>query len=87
MAEWPAAALETETKIPPPPAAPIALELRVPRLPVARAADVFLGARAPDLGGTADVELEIRPLYEIDDFGDAFSPELKADAERIMARS
>jgi len=24
---------------------------------------------------------------EIDDFGDAFSPELKADAERIMAKT
>lgn len=43
--------------------------------------------RWPAIDGNGEVELEIRPLYEIEDFGDAFSPELKADAERIMAKT
>lgn len=42
--------------------------------------------RWPALDANGEVELEVRPLYEIEDFGDAFSPELKADAERIMAK-
>ena len=41
----------------------------------------------PQSDGHGEVELEIRQLYEIEDFGDAFSPELKADAERIMAKT
>jgi hypothetical protein len=43
--------------------------------------------RWPCLDGDGNVELEIRPLYEIDDFGDAFAGDLKAEAERIMAKS
>jgi len=43
--------------------------------------------RWPCLDGDGNVELEIRQLYEIDDFGDAFSEELKAEAERIMAKT
>ena len=43
--------------------------------------------RWPCRDADGNVELEIRPLWEIDDFGDAFSPELKADAERIMAKT
>ena len=31
--------------------------------------------------------LEVRQLYEIDDFGEAFAGDLKADAERIMAKT
>ncbi|HEX7943895.1 MAG TPA: YciI family protein [Phenylobacterium sp.] len=38
----------------------------------------------PPLDGHGEVELEIRQLYEIADFGDAFSPELAADAVRIL---
>ncbi|MBL8769890.1 MAG: YciI family protein [Phenylobacterium sp.] len=40
--------------------------------------------RWPALDGDGEVELEVRPLYEIEDFGDAFTPELKADAQRIL---
>lgn len=43
--------------------------------------------RWPPLDGHGEVELEIRPLWEIEDFGDAFSADLKADAERIMGGS
>ena len=43
--------------------------------------------RWPCLDGDGNVELEIRPLYEIDDFGDAFAGDLKAEAERIMAKT
>ncbi|MBX3485984.1 YciI family protein [Phenylobacterium sp.] len=43
--------------------------------------------RWPILDGHGEVELEIRPLWEIEDFGDAFSPDLKAEAERIMGGS
>jgi hypothetical protein len=41
----------------------------------------------PCVDGDGDVELEIRQLYEIDDFGDAFSGDLKAEAHRIMAKT
>ena len=48
-------------------------------------AEVIAWARKwPPLDGHGEVELEIRQLYEIADFGEAFSPELAADAERIM---
>ena len=51
-------------------------------------AEVVAWARKwPPLDAHGEVELEIRQLYEIDDFGDAFSPELKADAQRIMGGS
>lgn len=40
--------------------------------------------RWPCLDAHGDVELEIRQVYEIDDFGDAFSPELREKAERVM---
>lgn len=43
--------------------------------------------RWPCQDADGNVELEIRQLYEIEDFGDAFSPELRADAERIMAKT
>jgi hypothetical protein len=41
----------------------------------------------PCVDGNGDVELEIRQLYELDDFGDAFAGDLKAEAERIMAKT
>src|SRR5688500_15454017 len=43
--------------------------------------------RWPCLDGDGNVELEIRQLYEIDDFGDAFAGDLKAEAQRIMAKT
>jgi hypothetical protein len=39
--------------------------------------------RAPFDGGT---ELEIRPVFEADDFGEAFTPELRAQEERQRAQ-
>ena len=39
--------------------------------------------RAPFDGGT---ELEIRPLFEAEDFGKEFTPELRAQQERLRAR-
>ena len=32
-------------------------------------------------------EIEIRPIYELDDFGDALTPELRAQEEGLMARA
>ena len=40
--------------------------------------------RAPFDGGT---ELEIRPLFEMTDFGDEFTPELREQEERIRAEA
>lgn len=40
--------------------------------------------RAPFDSGA---EIEIRPLFEADDFGEAFTPELRAQEERQRARS
>ena len=39
--------------------------------------------RAPFDGGT---EVEIRPLFEADDFGKEFTPELRAQEERLRAQ-
>jgi hypothetical protein len=39
--------------------------------------------RAPFDGGT---EIEIRPVFEADDFGKDFTPELRAQEERLRAR-
>jgi hypothetical protein len=39
--------------------------------------------RAPFDGGT---EVEIRPLFEAEDFGAEFTPELRAQEERLRAR-
>jgi hypothetical protein len=43
--------------------------------------------RWPCLDGDGNVELEIRQLYELDDFGDAFAGDLRADAERILNKA
>jgi hypothetical protein len=40
--------------------------------------------RAPFDGGT---EVEIRPLFELDDFGEAMTPELRAQEERQLAQA
>ena len=39
--------------------------------------------KAPFDGGT---EVEIRPVFEADDFGEALTPELRAQEERLRAR-
>jgi len=39
--------------------------------------------RAPFDGGT---EIEIRPVFEADDFGKEFTPELRAQEERLRAK-
>jgi hypothetical protein len=39
--------------------------------------------RAPFDGGT---EIELRPVFEAEDFGKAFTPELRAQEERLRAR-
>jgi hypothetical protein len=41
--------------------------------------------RCPDPMPGEDAELEIRPLYETDDFGKEFTPELRAREERLRA--
>jgi hypothetical protein len=40
--------------------------------------------RAPFDGGT---EIEIRPVFEADDFGEEFTPELREQEERIRAQA
>jgi hypothetical protein len=37
----------------------------------------------PRLDGNGNVSLEIRPLYEADDFGEAFTPELREQEDRL----
>ena len=41
--------------------------------------------RCPDPMPGEDAELEIRPLFEADDFGKEFTPELRAQEERLRA--
>jgi len=44
-------------------------------------------SRAPfDADGTAPVEVEIRPVFEAEDFGEAFTPELRAQEQRLSER-
>ncbi len=43
--------------------------------------------RAPfNPDGTEAVEVEIRPIFEDDDFGEAFTPELRAQEQRLRER-
>jgi hypothetical protein len=42
--------------------------------------------RWPPLDGGGNVELEIRPLFEADDFGAEFTPELREREERLRAQ-
>lgn len=37
----------------------------------------------PPLDANGNVELELRQIYEADDFGDAFTPELRAQNDRL----
>ena len=39
--------------------------------------------RCPDPMPGEEAELEIRPIFEADDFGEAFTPELRAQEERL----
>jgi len=39
--------------------------------------------RCPDPMPGEDAELEIRPIFEAEDFGDEFTPELRAQEERL----
>ena len=34
-----------------------------------------------------DCEVEIRPIFEMDDFGEAFTPELREQEERLLAQA
>jgi hypothetical protein len=40
--------------------------------------------RAPFGGGT---EIELRPVFEMDDFGEAFTPELREQEQRLRAQT
>ena len=39
----------------------------------------------PALDGNGEVEIEIRQIYEADDFGEAFTPELREKEEQLRA--
>jgi hypothetical protein len=39
--------------------------------------------RCPDPMPGEDAELEIRPIFELDDFGKELTPELRAQEERL----
>jgi hypothetical protein len=41
--------------------------------------------RCPDPMPGEEAELEIRPIFEADDFGKEFTPELRAQEERLRA--
>jgi hypothetical protein len=41
--------------------------------------------RCPDPMPGEEAELEIRPIFEAEDFGDAFTPELREQEERLRA--
>lgn len=43
--------------------------------------------RIPNTDGTFDGEYEIRPIMEDEDFGDAFTPELREQEERMRAQT
>ena len=42
--------------------------------------------RIPDLDGE-DSEVEIRQVFEADDFGEAYTPELREQEERVRAQA
>jgi hypothetical protein len=42
--------------------------------------------RCPDPMPGEDAEIEIRPVFEAEDFGKEFTPELRAQEERLRAR-
>jgi hypothetical protein len=44
-----------------------------------------MGSPLPDPMPDEDGEVEIRPVFEADDFGRVFTPELRAQEERLRA--
>lgn len=42
--------------------------------------------RWPPLDGNGEVEIEIRQIYEADDFGEALAPEIRQQEERMRAQ-
>ena len=46
---------------------------------------VEIESRCPDPMPGEDAELEIRPVFEADDLGKEFTPELRAQEERLRA--
>ena len=43
--------------------------------------------RAPNPFPNQDSEVEIRPLFELEDFGEEFTPELRKQEERVRAQA
>lgn len=43
--------------------------------------------RWPQVDGHGEVEIEVRPLYEVDDFGEAFTSRIREQDERMRARA
>ena len=43
--------------------------------------------RAPNPFPNRDSEVEIRPLFELEDFGEEFTPELRKQEERVRAQA
>ena len=43
--------------------------------------------RCPEPMPGEEAELEIRPLFETEDFGEEFTPELRAQEERVRAEA
>jgi hypothetical protein len=43
--------------------------------------------RWPSIDGHGEVEIEIRQVFEAEDFGDEFTPELREQEERLRAQS
>lgn len=42
--------------------------------------------RIPNPDGAPEAEIEIRPVFEAEDFGDAFTPELREQEARLRAQ-
>ena len=43
--------------------------------------------RVPSPAGLTEGEIEIRPIFEAEDFGAAFTPELQAKEEQLRAQT
>ena len=44
-----------------------------------------MGEALPEPDAGEESEIEIRPVFEAEDFGDEFTPELRAQDERLRA--
>jgi hypothetical protein len=49
------------------------------------AAAIDVARQWPGIDGNGEVELEIRPFHSAEDFGEAMTPELRAEEERMRA--